>query len=710
MIQLSNEEIRQNHKAYVEAYLNSSTVSFLEDKFIEKSFPILEKQANRSYPYTVKIPKSIPELLRGDFEPSQIITIEEPVQGLYGPMWFGDSSHGVALRGGYKNGDSRYICDQMIGDADVHMILGGSTGQGKSVTLNSFIYGMCLEYAPWEINLTMCDAKIVEFKFYAIKTPLPHIQSIAATGDVEYLISVLENLDKDMNSMNKVFPIAGVAKIEDFRKKTGLCIPQNIIVIDEFQTMFKMAGKKLNKLNSIIDDFARLGRATGYHLLLASQELGSEITSATLGNIKIRAAMGCNSAVSTKILGNDAAKNNFGKKGQLIINTSSDNGNKNDNVHISVPYMPDSQRISIGQDIIEKSKQFGYSKVLSFYDEEDKVYESQYPEYLRTFAADSNRILLGAPSFVMKDKEQIVKLNFTGDDIENICVLVNNNKHAERYFKMLKYNLMMHKGKTQNLVLVVDNMYAKQCNAKELASSPTFYKEAKSFTNNYVLDVAFQLIYRRKLALDVDNRVFGGAEYRDVVEDVFYEHFKHGSNFDTDINKRRFYFAMSLLKTDATYDTAFGLGSKSDREAEEIKYAVRTVEMFHDYNCSSCKLVYNNLPPTFVWILGMHKLLGLGRDRKNANVQKLKKALQDSYEAAVHYMLFTATMEDMDDLLSGIRWYILDDTPVKEITKIKAGDYYPAQKAEVLGVLYDQSAPTDKCMKFKKMILDDEIV
>ena len=35
------------------------------------------------------------------------------------------------------------------------MVLGGSTGQGKSVTLNSIIYGMCLEYAPWEITITL---------------------------------------------------------------------------------------------------------------------------------------------------------------------------------------------------------------------------------------------------------------------------------------------------------------------------------------------------------------------------------------------------------------------------------------------------------------------------------------------------------------------------------------------------------------------------
>ncbi len=44
--------------------------------------------------------------------------------------------------------DSRFIGDYRIGDTNPHGILAGSTGQGKSVTLNAYIYGMCYMYAP----------------------------------------------------------------------------------------------------------------------------------------------------------------------------------------------------------------------------------------------------------------------------------------------------------------------------------------------------------------------------------------------------------------------------------------------------------------------------------------------------------------------------------------------------------------------------------
>jgi hypothetical protein len=512
--------------------------------------------------------------------------------------------------------------------------------------------------------------------------------------------------------MNSVYTNSGTAKIEDFRKKTGLAIPQNIIVIDEFQTMFKMAGRKLNKLNAIIDDFARLGRNTGYHLLMASQELGSEVTPGTLANIKIRAAMGCTPEVSTKILGNDEAKTNYGKKGRLIINTNSSNGNKVDNVHICVPYMPDNQKFALGDDIIKKAEEIGYKRVLSFYDEEAKIYDKDYINFIEGFKLDSKRILLGEPAFMLNSDEQVVQLRFTGDEIENICVLVNSNAHLERYFKMLKYNVGLHKGKIKNLVLSIDRMYADQFGAEELVDNPQFFSETRSFENNFILDVVQQMTYKRKLALDVDKNVFNNVPYNQDSNELFYKVFSKGSSFDTDINRRRFFFIMSSLKNDATYKQALSLDIMDNnvREEKELQQAASIVKMFTEYGCATCKLTYNMLPMIMTWVLGINKLVGIGRDSKSKHVQKFKKVLMDCTEVNIRFIMFTTTMEDMDDLRNGIRWFILDDTPTRELSKIKASDDYPTQKSAVLGVLFDQIAAEDRCVKFKKLILDDEIV
>lgn len=108
---------------------------------------------------------------------------------------------------------------------------------------------------------------------------MPHIKSIAATDDADYIISVLADLEREMSLWNNIYVDNDVKNISDFRKKTGLCIPRHVIVIDEFQTMLKKAGKKSNEIMRILYSFAKLGRNTGFHLLLASQEIGSDIPS-----------------------------------------------------------------------------------------------------------------------------------------------------------------------------------------------------------------------------------------------------------------------------------------------------------------------------------------------------------------------------------------------------------------------------------------------
>ena len=73
---------------------------------------------------------------------------------------------------------------------------------GKSVALNDIITYMCKAYAPWELTLTLADAKVIEFKSYASGGIIPHIESIAATQDTDYIISILEHKQKEMMKVN----------------------------------------------------------------------------------------------------------------------------------------------------------------------------------------------------------------------------------------------------------------------------------------------------------------------------------------------------------------------------------------------------------------------------------------------------------------------------------------------------------------------------
>jgi hypothetical protein len=102
-------------------------------------------------------------------------------------------------------------------------------------------------------------------------------------------------------------------------------------------------------------------------------------------------------------------------------------------------------------------------------------------------------------------------------------------------------------------------------------------------------------------------------------------------------------------------------------------------------------------------------MIGLGRDPKFANIAKLKKMLQDCTEYNFRFIMFTGSLTDMSDLKHGIRWVISDGASLKDINQLTLSDHFPDQISSNLAVLSDLLASEDKCVKFKKMRLRDEI-
>lgn len=733
MLTIDNMGAVRQHGLYMDSLKHSKVGALMQKNFFEEIFPALAQHTEFAYPYKVGIPKSLNAMLEGNFEPAYTITVTKPVQGIYTQNWFGDTIDGFYLHGcGYVNGDNRYLAKQKLDDADIHMILAGATGQGKSVTLNSIILTACSEYAPWELNLTMCDAKIVEFKTYATKFPMPHIRSIAATGDADYLISVLANLHNEMQVMNSVFTVAGVKNIKSFRKKFlkrnadgkivyYLALPQNLIVIDEFQTMFKMAAKRTKEIIDILDGFGRLGRNTGYHLLLASQELGSDIPKGMLGNIKVRAAMGCSPAVSTTILGNDGAAAIYGTKGALIINTNAnEDKNKEKNVRYRVPFAPDDELAEIGTSIIKNGDALGYKRTLSFYDEQQHVYQKDYEQYLRSFSPDPNRFLLGEPSFVMNDDEQIVKLNLTGEDIENICVFTGTNKNLKRNFKMLETNVKLQeeslkkarKGNIMDIVICGDVMFENDCKASEIATKTgngiSLFFDSKSYETNQGFTIAQSMIDRRKLALEIDKKVYA-RRYSDMKSDEFFDSLNVPVGFDNELNKSRCYYMLQTLSTDKTFRQAFFPGITKVTNDHLAKVIKAMFSLYKSYNLANEYASYEKLPKVYVWLLGLNKIQGLGRDMKSKFINSLKQSLMDCSQVNIRYLVFTTTFENLTDLKDCMRWYLCEDLSAQNIGRIKATDDYPNQVGGGLEVLFEPSLSKNRCCKFKKMFLDGEL-
>lgn len=259
-------------------------------------------------------------------------------------MWMNKTLNGINLRPGNLNDDRDKFDPIRMCDDNVHGLIVGRTGSGKSVFINALILSLITEYSPWELNLYLADFKKVELSRYMNNadesngnTPYtPHINACAATSEIRYVISLIKYLVDCMNARQEFFARLGVTKIQEFRNTYNLVLPRVLMIVDEFQQLFTEAtNREKEEIQTMLNSITKLGRATGFHLIFASQEMSGTLRGNTLANFKIRMALPCNQQISTDILGNSQAVNL--ERGYVLINT--DSGNELENKKYRVPFI-----------------------------------------------------------------------------------------------------------------------------------------------------------------------------------------------------------------------------------------------------------------------------------------------------------------------------------------------------------------------------------
>lgn len=689
-------------------------------------------EGSLEYPLEIKIPRSNDDMLKGDFTPARIIQITEPILFGDAPMWWRNSTNEVFLRFGNIRGDSRKPSEYALNDTIIHGMLGGITGFGKSVTLNGTIFSICFEYAPWEVNLTLLDAKAADIKRFGTNK-LPHVSIVGATFDSDYMRSVLEAKQTDLKVRNSVISKAGQKDIIGFRKVTGLTLPREVIFFDEVQAAFSSAGKNLAKMVAVVDDVARLGRASGCHLYLASQGVASDIPANTYGQFKLRCCLGATADVSEKILGNDAAKL-IQTKGKMYVNTNVDGKSAEDNVEIKVPFQPSSgandEFTFQSQFLYRMAEEYNFVRDLNFYDENDMVYEHQFRNYLDKVNADIAHIVLGEPGFIIKDKIPAVNIPLFTNDFENIMIYSRNNSDAIRFGRTIKYNLERYN--FFNVVLSGDDDLTKEIGIKDLAGARLFSIDT---TSDPKYTVVLNIVLFRKLLLSAESLVLerttsaGNTLGEDILKGMFPN---EPSVYGSGLMQNRVGALMHLLKTEVAEefnipDTDRKMSSLGMREQADAKNLglkdmdIATVKEYYQYKtirdainlCKGYNLIdkiitTENFPPSFIWLTGYTKIRSLGRIPSFKVNDRLKDIMLDAHKVNVRFIIFTDDMSEMTDIAKATRYFITDGTASKQANKMNCQDTYPESTLPQLAILSESTR--GECLKFKKLFFDGEVV
>lgn len=199
-----------------------------------------------------------------------------------------------------------------------HLLVGGTTGSGKTICLNSIILSLLYRNSPEEMKLVLVDPKRVEFPVY---TNLDHLlcpviydanQTLVSlkwlVGEMERRFVVLAGAhSRDIGSYN--------AKME---KKGEDKLPYIILIIDELADLMSVKGREIE---SYVVRLAQMSRATGIHLILATQRPSVEvITGLIKANITTRVALKVGSLIDSRtILDSSGAEKLLGKGDMLLM-------------------------------------------------------------------------------------------------------------------------------------------------------------------------------------------------------------------------------------------------------------------------------------------------------------------------------------------------------------------------------------------------------
>jgi S-DNA-T family DNA segregation ATPase FtsK/SpoIIIE len=207
-----------------------------------------------------------------------------------------------------------------------HLLVAGTTGSGKSVALNVMLLSILFKATPSDVRMILIDPKMLELNVYE---DIPHLIAPVVT-DMKEAANALRWCVAEMERRYRLMASLGVRNISGYNRKVREAtaagspikdplfdrkrlllepeatpddlepLPYIVVVVDEFADMIMVVGKKVEEL---IARLAQKARASGIHLLLATQRPSVDvITGLIKSNIPTRIAFQVSSKIDSRTI------------------------------------------------------------------------------------------------------------------------------------------------------------------------------------------------------------------------------------------------------------------------------------------------------------------------------------------------------------------------------------------------------------------------
>lgn len=190
-----------------------------------------------------------------------------------------------------------------------HLLLGGSSGSGKSVGLQLVIASIAGTKSPAEANFVLVDVGAADLTCFE---GLPHL-ACPVVQSREGAIQVLRAVSAEMTRR---------IKLEHAAPDEYAVLPRLVVVVDEFPALFTGADKEERKaLTDTLNALLQRGRHAKIHLALAAQNPTTHQMKVEVGNITTRIAFRCAKKNFSEVILGEAGAENLAGRGELLVKT-----------------------------------------------------------------------------------------------------------------------------------------------------------------------------------------------------------------------------------------------------------------------------------------------------------------------------------------------------------------------------------------------------
>jgi S-DNA-T family DNA segregation ATPase FtsK/SpoIIIE len=182
-----------------------------------------------------------------------------------------------------------------------HLLIGGTTGSGKSVCITALTACLVANNPPERLRLVLIDPKMVELVRF---NGLPHILGRVET-ELERIVTVLRWCTREMDRRYKMLEELHARHIDDYNRKAAARgelepLPRMVILLDEMADLMMTAPDETERH---LIRLAQMARAVGMHLVVATQRPSTDVVTGLIkANFPARIAFAVPSSIESRVI------------------------------------------------------------------------------------------------------------------------------------------------------------------------------------------------------------------------------------------------------------------------------------------------------------------------------------------------------------------------------------------------------------------------